>query len=76
MGDFKADMGAELQHVLHLLWRRWDERDAKRVLTELQLTHVLIEFCLGRAFYTWRGGRRGGIIGTLSNIYYIFKNIQ
>lgn len=56
LGDFEAYMGTEFQHVLHLLWRRWDERDAKRVLTELQLMHVVIKFGLGRVLYTWRDG--------------------
>lgn len=52
LGDFEAYMGAELQHVLHLLGRRRDERDAKCVLTELQLMHVVIEFGFGRVLYT------------------------
>lgn len=54
--DFKADVGTQSEHVLHLLRCGRDQRDVQGVVAVLQVLQMIVKLGLTGVFYTCRSG--------------------
>lgn len=52
--DFKADVGAKSEHVLHLFRCSGDQWDVQCVIAVLQVLQMIVKFGLTRVSYAWR----------------------
>ena len=76
MWDLKANMGAEPEHVVHLLWCRRDQRDAQHVVIVFQVLQMIVKFTLTGMSETCGLKAKDSLFKTVTVIYAFcfFKN--